>query len=85
MKITNVNVSKIEKENTRLRGIATIILDDEIAIHNIRLIEGNNGLFIAMPSRKLEENKYADIVHPIKKEVRNMIEEKILENYEGEK
>lgn len=85
MKITNVNVSKIEKENTRLRGIATIILDDEIAIHNIRLIEGNNGLFISMPSRKLEENKYADIVHPIKKEVRNMIEEKIFEKYEGEK
>lgn len=85
MKITNVNVSKIEKENTRLRGIATIVLDDEIAIHNIRLIEGNNGLFIAMPSRKLEENKYADIVHPIKKEVRNMIEEKIFEKYEGEK
>lgn len=85
MKITNVNVSKIEKENTRLRGIATIILDDEIAIHNIRIIEGNNGLFIAMPSRKIEENKYADIVHPIKKEVRNMIEEKILEKYEGGK
>lgn len=85
MKITNVNVNKIEKENSRLKGIVTIILDDEIAIHNIRIIEGNNGLFIAMPSRKIDEDKYFDIVHPIKKETRNMIEETIIEKYEGGK
>ncbi len=85
MKITNVKVNKVKKEDSRLRGLATITLDDEIVIHNIRIIEGEKGLFIAMPSRKVEENKYADIVHPIKKEIRNIIEEKILEKYEGGK
>ena len=85
MKIPNVKVNKVKKEDSRLRGLATITLDDEIVIHNIRIIEGEKGLFIAMPSRKVEENKYADIVHPIKKEIRNIIEEKILEKYEGGK
>lgn len=81
MKITNVKVNKVKKEDSRLRGMATITLNDEIAIHNIRIIEGNNGLFIAMPSKKVEEDKYMDLIHPIKSEVRKEMEQKILEVY----
>ena len=54
MKVTSVNVKKIEKEGSRMKGIASILLDDLIAIHDIRIISGDNGLFVAMPSRKKE-------------------------------
>lgn len=83
MQITNVNVNKIEKENSRLKGLATVILDDQIAIHNIRIIEGERGLFLAMPSRKIDEDKYTDIVHPITKDSRKMLENTILEKYKS--
>ena len=52
MQVTSVTVRKIEKEGSRMRGIASILLDDSFAVHDIRIIEGDNGLFIAMPSRK---------------------------------
>jgi len=81
MQITNVSINKIEKEDSKLRGIATIILDDQIAIHNIRIIEGNRGLFIAMPSRKIDDGKYEDIVHPITNDFRNKMQDIILKKY----
>lgn len=56
MKITSVNVRKIEKENSRIRGIASVVLDECFAVHGIRIIEGDGGLFIAMPSRKMFED-----------------------------
>ena len=65
MKVTSVKVKKIEKENSRMKGIAEILLDDMIAIHDIRIISGDNGLFVAMPSRKTPTGDYRDIVHPI--------------------
>ena len=52
MKITSVTVKKIDKENSRMKGIASVLLDDAFAVHDIRIIEGDNGLFIAMPSRQ---------------------------------
>lgn len=82
MKITSVNVRKIEKEGSRMKGIASVLLDDCFAIHDIRIIEGDNGLFIAMPSRKTATGGYRDIAHPINPEVRAMFEEAILEAYE---
>ena len=82
MKITSVNVRKIEKEGSRMRGIASVLLDDSFAVHDIRIIEGDNGLFIAMPSRKTATGGYRDIAHPINPEVRAMFEEAILEAYE---
>ena len=82
MKITSVSVRKITKENSRLRGIASVLLDDSFAVHDIRIIEGDNGLFIAMPSRKTATGGYRDIAHPINPEVRAMFEEAILEAYE---
>ena len=81
MEITSVNVRKIEKEGSRMKGIASVLLDDSFAVHDIRIIEGDNGLFIAMPSRKTATGGYRDIAHPINPEVRAMFEESILEAY----
>ena len=82
MKVTSVKVKKIEKENSRMKGIASILLDDMIAIHDIRIISGDNGLFVAMPSRKTATGDYRDIVHPISQEARDIVEEAILKEYE---
>ena len=82
MKITSVNVRKIEKEGSRMKGIASVLLDDSFAVHNIRIIEGEKGLFIAMPSKKTPTGDYRDIAHPINPEVRSMFEEAILKAYE---
>ena len=82
MKITSVNVRKIEKEGSRMKGIASILLDDSFAVHDIRIIEGDNGLFIAMPSRKTATGGYRDIAHPINPEVRSMVEDAIWKAYE---
>ena len=82
MEITSVNVRKIEKEGSRMKGIASILLDDSFAVHDIRIIEGDNGLFIAMPSRKTATGGYRDIAHPINPEVRSMFEEAILKAYD---
>lgn len=85
MKITSVSVRKVEKEDSRMKGIATIVLDDQLAIHDIRIIEGDNGLFTAMPSRKTATGGYRDVAHPITTAARNMIEKAILDAYkEGE-
>ena len=82
MKITSVTVRKIDKENSRMKGIASVLIDDCFAVHDIRIIEGDNGLFIAMPSRKTATGGYRDIAHPINPEVRAMFEEAILEAYD---
>ena len=81
MKITSVNVRKIEKEGSRMKGIASVLLDDSFAVHDIRIIEGDNGLFIAMPSRKTATGGYRDIAHPINPEVRAMFEDAIIDAY----
>ena len=81
MKITSVNVRKFEKEDSRMKGIASVLLDDSFAVHDIRIIDGDNGLFIAMPSRKTATGGYRDIAHPINAEVRKMFEDTILEAY----
>lgn len=82
MKVTSVNVHKIEKEGSRMKGIASIVLDDSFAVHDIRIIEGDNGLFIAMPSRKTATGNYRDIAHPINPDVRQMLQDAILESYD---
>ncbi len=82
MKITSVNIRKVNRENSRMKGIASVLLDDEFAVHDIRIIEGDNGLFIAMPSRKTATGGYRDTCHPISQEVRSMFEREILDAYE---
>lgn len=84
LKITSVNVRKVEKEESRMKGIASVLLDDCFAIHDIRIIEGDNGLFIAMPSRKTATGGYRDIAHPITPECRKMFEDAIIEAYNNE-
>lgn len=80
MQITNVKINKVERKD-RLRAFAEIVLDDEICIRSIRIIEGNDRLFVAMPSVKNSESKYNDIVFPINHESRKKIEEAILQKY----
>ena len=82
MQVTSVTVRKIEKEGSRMRGIASILLDDSFAVHDIRIIEGDNGLFIAMPSRKTATGGYRDIAHPINQDVRDRITKAVLDKYD---
>ncbi len=82
MKITSVNVRKIEKENSRMKGIDSILIDDCFAVHDIKVIEGDNGLFVAMPSRRNAVGDYRDVAHPINQETREMFNQVILEEYE---
>ena len=81
MKITSVNVHRIQKEGSRMKGIASVLLDDSFAVHDIRIIEGDKGLFIAMSSKKTNSGEYRDVAHPINPEVRAMFEEEILKAY----
>ena len=85
MKITSVNVRKIEKENSRMKGIVSILIDDCFAVHDIKVIEGDNGLFVAMPSRRNAVGDYRDVAHPINQETRTMIQDIIFEEYEKAK
>ena len=84
MKITSVTVKKIDKENSRMKGIASVLLDDCFAVHDIRIIEGDNGLFIAMPSRRGSEGGYKDIAHPIRSTTREQMQTMILNKYKEE-
>ena len=81
MEITSVNVRKIEKEGSKVVAVASVLFDDVFAVHDIRLLEGKNGLFIAMPSRKLYNGSYKDVAHPINQEFRLILEQKIKEKY----
>ena len=83
MEITSVKIRKMEKEGSRMKGFASVVIDDAVAIHDIRIIEGDNGLFIAMPSHKNPMGEYRDYVHPINQEVRTMFEKEILDAYDN--
>lgn len=83
MKITSVNVRKVEKEDSRMKGIASVLIDDCFAVHDLKIIEGDTGLFVAMPSRKTATGGYRDIAHPINPETRKLFEETILEAYKN--
>ena len=82
MEITNVRVRVVEKENSKMRGFASVTIDDQFVVHDIRILEGDNGLFLAMPSKQIAPGEYRDIAHPINQEVRTMFEKEILDAYE---
>lgn len=82
MEITSVKVKKFDKENSRMKGIASVLVDDCFVIHDIRIIEGDEEMFIAMPSKKNAQGEYRDIAHPINTETREMFKKAILEEYE---
>ena len=81
MQITDVRIRKVEKEG-KMRAVVSITIDDEFVVHDIKVIEGEKGLFIAMPSRKAVDGEYRDIAHPINSETRDMIQRVILDKYE---
>ena len=81
MQITDVRVRKVTKEG-KMKAIVSITLDNEFVVHDIKVIEGEKGLFIAMPSRKAADGEYRDIAHPINSETRERIQSIILEKYE---
>ena len=81
MNITDVRIRKITKEG-KMKAIVSITLDDEFVIHDIKVIEGEKGLFIAMPSKKTADGEYRDIAHPINSDTREQIQSTILKRYE---
>ena len=81
MEITNVRVRVVEKENSKMRGFASVTIDDQFVVHDIRILEGENGLFLAMPSKQTAPGEYRDIAHPINPDVRKMFEDAILDEY----
>ena len=80
MTVTDVRVRKIDGEG-KMRAVASITIDDELVVHDIKIIEGDRGLFIAMPSKKGANGEYRDIAHPINSETRNRLQDMILEAY----
>ena len=83
MQITDVRVRKVAKEG-KMRAVVSITIDNEFVVHDIKVIEGEKGLFIAMPSKKTADGEYRDIAHPIKTETRNRIQQMILDKYQEE-
>ena len=81
MQITDVRIRKIEKEG-KMKAVVSIAIDEEFVVHDIKIIEGEKGLFIAMPSRKAADGEYRDIAHPINSDTRDRIQKLILEKYQ---
>lgn len=81
MSITDVRVRRVAKEG-KMKAVVSITIDEEFVVHDIKVIEGEKGLFIAMPSRKATDGEYRDIAHPINSATRERIQNIILEKYE---
>ena len=81
MKITDVRLRKISDDG-KMKAIVSVTFDDEFVVHDIKIIEGQNGLFVAMPSRKMADGEFRDIAHPINAETRKKIQNAIFEEYE---
>ena len=81
MQISDIRIRKIYDEG-KMKAIVSVTFDDQIVIHDIKIIEGDTGVFIAMPSRKMPNGDFKDIAHPINLETRTLIQEKVLEAYE---
>lgn len=85
MKISDVRVRLVKKDDSKLKAVASVTFDDCFVVHDIKVIDGNDGSFIAMPSRKTGDGEYKDIAHPIKTEMREELIKAILDAYEVEK
>ncbi|MBQ0145561.1 MAG: septation regulator SpoVG [Lachnospiraceae bacterium] len=81
MNITDIRVRRIDKDG-KMRAIVSITIDDEFVVHDIKVIEGEKGLFIAMPSRMASDGEYRDIAHPINSSTREQIQRLILDAYD---
>ena len=83
MQITDVRIRRVEKEG-KMKAVVSITIDEEFVVHDIKIIEGEKGLFIAMPSRKAADGEYRDIAHPINSGTRERIQKLILEKVRGD-
>ncbi len=82
MKISDVRIRLIDQEAGKLKAVASLVIDDCFAVHDIKIVSGEGGAFIAMPSRKTPDGDYKDIVHPINSETRALFKNTIIEAYE---
>ena len=81
MEITDIRIRRVDADS-KMKAVVSVTFDDEFVVHDIKIIEGQNGLFIAMPSRKMGEGDFRDIAHPLKSETRNKIKDAIFAEYE---
>ncbi|RJQ53396.1 MAG: septation protein SpoVG [Actinobacteria bacterium] len=82
MKITDVRFRPLNPEG-RMKAVASVTFDDEFVVHDVRVVEGQNGLFVAMPSRKTPEGEFRDIAHPITSNMRQHIQDEVLTRYQA--
>ncbi|MDL2220533.1 septation regulator SpoVG [Eubacteriales bacterium OttesenSCG-928-N14] len=81
MQITDVRVRKV-LSGGKLKAVAVVTFDDEFVVHDIKVIDGNKGLFVAMPSRKMQDGEYRDIAHPINQQMRDTLSDYVLQAYD---
>lgn len=83
MKITEVKVypAKANGSGKKLKAYATIVFEDSFIVRDLKIIEGNKGLFVSMPSRRLKDGRFKDVAHPVKPEMREMIEQSVIQEY----
>lgn len=85
MNITDIRIRLVTKDDSKLKAVASFTIDNAFVVHDVKIIEGTNGLFIAMPSKQVPSGEYKDIVHPLNTETREQISSSILAAYEKEK
>lgn len=83
MKITDMRV-RLVNQDTKMKAVVSVTFDDAFVVHDIKVIEGEKGLFIAMPSKKIPDGEYRDIAHPINGDMRMMLQEAIIGQYQQE-
>lgn len=83
MEITDIRIRRLESSG-KMKAVVSITIDDEFVLHDIKVVDGEKGLFIAMPSKKTADGLYRDIAHPIRTDTRSRIQKMILERYEQE-
>lgn len=82
LNVTDVRVRLVKTESGKLKGVASIVIDDCFALHDIKIIESQDGVFMAMPSKKTSDGEYKDIAHPINSETREYLKAKVIEAYQ---
>lgn len=82
MKITDVRLRKVNNQDTRMKALVSVTFDESFVIHDLRVIDGNNGLFVAMPSKRTPDGEFRDIAHPINSGMRQHVQEEVMRVYE---
>lgn len=85
MKISDVRIRLMQNDDTKLKAVASITIDDCFVVHDIKILEGANGYFVSMPSKKTPDGQHKDVAHPINTETRKLVDKVVLEAFEAEK